>query len=242
MSFLPDKNLLTVSFKFSIIIPTLNEAAVINACLTALQPLRTQAELIVVDGDSIDNTRQLAEPLVDQVITTESGRSTQMNAGAQQASGDILVFLHADTSLPEQGLLAIQSALQSHRQWGRFDVRLSGQHFMLHIIAWLMNVRSRLTGIATGDQVIFVRKQIFKNIGGFPDIVLMEDISLCKQLKTLSKPACLRAKAISSGRRWEQFGIYKTILLMWSLRLRFFLGQSPEQLVDLYKRGLFWKQ
>jgi rSAM/selenodomain-associated transferase 2 len=164
-----------------------------------------------------------------------------MNIGANYASGDILIFLHADTYLPEHALRLIEQHLDNTKQWGRFDIRLSGNPFMLRIIAWMMNRRSRLTGIATGDQVIFVTREAFAAVGGYPEIDLMEDIALSKALKKISPPLCLKAKATSSGRRWEQNGICRTILLMWSLRLRYFFGADPQLLAALYSGGQFWK-
>jgi rSAM/selenodomain-associated transferase 2 len=225
--------------KFSIIIPTLNEEKTIQSCLSVLQLLRNKYEIIVVDGDSIDNTRILAAPLANKVITSEKGRAKQMNNGARQATGDVLIFLHADTCLPENALQLIQQEISSARQWGRFDIRLSGNPFMLKVIARIMNWRSRLTGIATGDQVIFVTRQAFEKAGHYPEINLMEDIALCKALKKISPPICLKDKVISSGRRWEHNGIYKTILLMWSLRLRYFFGTDPQTLAFLYTNNAF---
>ena len=225
---------------FSIIIPTLNEEQSIVNCLTALQPYWDYCEIIVVDGGSVDNTKSLAKPLCDKLILSAKGRAIQMNAGAESAEGDVLIFLHADTFLPETALHQITQAI-NHQQWGRFDVKLSGDHPMLKVIAWLMNYRSRLTGIATGDQVIFLTKQLFESVGQYPAIPLMEDIALCKKLNQISPPICLKAKVISSGRRWEQFGVFKTVLLMWSLRLRYFLGEDPQILAHLYNKGAFWK-
>jgi rSAM/selenodomain-associated transferase 2 len=225
--------------KFSIIIPTLNEAKTIENCLSELQPLRNESEIIVVDGDSIDNTRILAAPLADKVITSAKGRAKQMNNGAGQATGDVLIFLHADTCLPENALQRIQQAISSTRQWGRFDIQLSGNPFMLKVIAQMMNWRSRYTGIATGDQVIFVARSAFEKAGQYPEINLMEDIAFCKALKKIGQPICLKDKVISSGRRWENNGIYKTILLMWSLRLRYFFGADPQILAFLYSHGVF---
>ena len=162
-----------------------------------------------------------------------------MNNGARQATGDVLIFLHADTCLPENALQLIQQKISRNGQWGRFDIQLSGNHFMLKVIAQMMNWRSRLTGIATGDQVIFVTRPAFEKAGQYPEINLMEDIALCKALKKISPPICLKAKVISSGRRWEHNGIYKTILLMWSLRLRYFFGADPQKLAFLYTHGVF---
>lgn len=224
--------------KFSIIIPTLNEQKTIVSCLLALQPLRGNCEIIVVDAS--EEQSAIPAALADKVIGSEKGRARQMNLGASHASGEILIFLHADTFLPEHALQLIEQCL-GNRQWGRFDIRLSGGHFMLKVIAWMMNLRSRLTGIATGDQVIFVTKAAFAAVGHYPGIALMEDIALSKALKKISPPVCLNAKVTSSGRRWERYGLYRTILLMWSLRLRYFFGADPQLLAALYSRGQFWK-
>jgi rSAM/selenodomain-associated transferase 2 len=226
---------------FSIIIPTLNEEKSIVSCLVSLQPLRDCCEIIVADGGSADATKKLAKPLVDKLIASEKGRAIQMNAGAENAEGNILVFLHADTFLPPEALDHIAQAINNKRQWGRFDVELSGSHPMLKVISVFMNWRSRITGIATGDQAIFVDKQLFESVGHYPVIPLMEDIALCKKLKKISPPICLEAKVASSGKRWECAGVVKTILLMWSLRLRYFLGADPQTLAILYSRGRFWK-
>ncbi len=225
--------------KFSIIIPTLNEEKSIQSCLWALQPLRSNCELIIVDGDSTDNTRRLAAPLADKVILSAKGRAKQMNNGAKQATGELLIFLHADTGLPENALPLIQEKISHSRQWGRFDIQLSGNLFLLKVIAQMMNWRSRLTGIATGDQVIFVTRQAFEKAGHYPEISLMEDIALCRKLKKIGPPICLKDQVISSGRRWEQNGIYRTILLMWALRLRYFFGADPKTLAFLYTQGVF---
>lgn len=224
--------------KFSIIIPTLNEQQTIASCLFALQPLRRHCEIIIVDasGDQPDIPAELA----DKVITSAKGRARQMNLGASHANGDILIFLHADTYLPDNALELIERHING-KQWGRFDIQLSGDHFMLKIIAWMMNWRSRLTGIATGDQVIFVAKAAFAAAGQYPEIALMEDIALSKALKKISSPICISAKVTSSGRRWERYGICRTILLMWVLRLRYFFGADPVLLAALYSRGQFWK-
>ena len=224
---------------FSIIIPTLNEEKTIESCLSALQPLRSNCEIIIVDGGSTDNTIVIAGTLADKAVSSDKGRARQMNNGARYASGNVLIFLHADTSLPENALQLIQQKLNSSRKWGRFDIQLSGKHFMLKVIAQMMNWRSRLTGIATGDQVIFVTRQAFEKAGQYPEINLMEDIAICKALRKISPPICLKAKVISSGRRWERYGIYKTILLMWNIRLRYFFGADPQILAFLYTNGAF---
>ncbi|HBA65442.1 MAG TPA: glycosyl transferase [Methylococcaceae bacterium] len=233
---------------FSIIIPTLNEQTSIVDCLGKLQQAfksntltREHAEIIVSDGGSSDRTVTLAQGLADLVLNGPAGRAKQMNLGAKHAHGEVLIFLHADTVLPEQALNSITQALNEGACWGRFDIRLGGRHAMLTVIAALMNLRSRWTGIATGDQAIFVSRKAFDAVGGFPDIALMEDIALSKSLKKCGKPACLVDRAVSSGRRWESYGIYRTILLMWSLRLRYFLGSHPETLAYLYRTGKLWK-
>ena len=181
----------------------------------------------MVDGGSEDGTHELASGLCDRVVAAPRGRATQMNAGAREASGDILVFLHADTRLPENFII------RDNHVWGRFDVRIEGRHPLLKVVAWSMNLRSRLTGIATGDQAIFVRRDAFP---GFPELPLMEDVAFSKLMKRRSRPACLRAKVVTSGRRWESRGVVRTIVLMWRLRLLFFLGMSPHELARRYER------
>lgn len=221
--------------KISIIIPAYNEAGNIQDTLAQLQAYRQAGhEVIVADGGSQDTTQALAQPLADRVITAAKGRAQQMNAGAECASGDGLVFLHADTLLPAQAATLIQLALR-HRVWGRFDVRLSGRSLLLRLVERMMNLRSHLTGIATGDQAIFVRREVFKQLGGFSDIPLMEDIALSKALKHFGHPACLRQKLTTSSRRWETNGIIRTIILMWRLRFSYWLGVAPEQLAKRYK-------
>ncbi len=223
----------------SIIIPVLNEAAVLPACLQALQPLRRQGcELLVVDGGSADATVTIARPLADRVLETPTGRAVQMNAGAQAARGVILWFLHGDSLPPPEAAALIRAALAgSSRHWGRFDVRLSGNRPLLRVVATLMNSRSCLTGIATGDQGIFVRRPAFAQVGGYPAIPLMEDIALSRALKRLSRPVCLLQRLLTSNRRWEQRGIWKTIFLMWRLRLAYFLGTDPARLTRIYYGG-----
>src|SRR3989442_7993979 len=183
----------------------------------ALQPLRRRgAELIVADGGSADATCALAAPLVDSVITAPRGRARQMNAGARCACGDVLLFLHADTRLPESADSLLASALVGERWvWGRFDVAIEGTHRLLCVVAWFMNRRSRLTGIATGDQAMFIQRDAFATVGGFPELPLMEDIALSRSLKCLGRPLCLSEHVTTSGRRWEERGVLRTIVLMW---------------------------
>ncbi len=217
--------------RLAIVIPTLNEAARIRAALEALAPLRARGhEVIVVDGGSEDATMALALPLATHVVKAPRGRALQMNAGARAARGDALVFLHADTRLPAHADELVLGALE-RSSWGRFDVEIEGRHPLLKTVAAAMNLRSRLTGIATGDQAIFVRRDAFP---GFPEIALMEDIALSRELKRRGRPACLRARVRTSGRRWEARGVLRTIFLMWRLRLLYALGVAPQRLAREY--------
>lgn len=221
----------------SIIIPVLNEAAGIADSLNDLQSYRAQGhEIIVVDGGSRDDSVELARPLADQVLTSGPGRARQMNQGADAACGDVLLFLHADTRLPGGACDVIGSSLQAGAQWGRFDVRLSGPAPGLRVIEFMMNLRSRLTTIATGDQAMFVKKDLFFRAGGFDDIPLMEDIALSRRLKKLAACACLHQRVTTSSRRWEDEGIFKTVRLMWKLRFCYWLGADPARLVRQYYR------
>ena len=239
----------------SIIVPALREAAGIAATLAALQPLRARgAEVIVVDGGSDDGTAELARPLADRVLVAARGRARQMNAGAAVAGGCVLLFLHADTRLPEGADALIGAALApagpeeapartgAHRRarprqprWGRFDVRIEGRPRVLRVVAAMMNWRSRLTAIATGDQAIFVERALFEAVGGYPDQPLMEDIELSRRLRAHGAPACLRARVVTSGRRWEQRGPWRTIFLMWRLRWRYWRGESAQALAEAYR-------
>jgi rSAM/selenodomain-associated transferase 2 len=222
--------------RISIIVPVLNEAEGIAAAFAALQPLRGRGhEVIVVDGGSADSTAALARPLADRVLTSPRGRAAQMNAGAQAAQGDALLFLHADTRLPGDADALVAEAL-ARRTWGRFDVRIDSPHPALALVGFMMNLRSRLSGIATGDQAIFARRTAFAVAGGFPALALMEDIALSSKLRRGGWPACLRERVVTSGRRWERNGVFATILLMWRLRLMFFLGADPQRLARLYER------
>jgi rSAM/selenodomain-associated transferase 2 len=219
--------------KLSVVVPVLDEAAGIAAILRELAPLRALGhEVIVVDGGSRDGTAAIARPLCDRVLETARGRALQMNAGAQVAKGDALVFLHADSSLPSGAEERIRQALET-RLWGRFDVEIEGRHPLLKVIAWSMNLRSRLSGIATGDQAIFVRREAF---AGFPKIALMEDVAFSRAMKRRGPPACLAERVATSGRRWESRGVLRTIVLMWRLRLLYALGADPDRLARLYQR------
>lgn len=220
----------------SIIIPVLNEAGIIVSALSRLQSLRAAGhEIIVVDGGSNDGTPVLSEPFANRVISSPRGRACQMNAGAKIATGGILLFLHADTILPKNAdQLILQGMTQTGKGWGHFDVSLSGRHLLFRIIEWLMNLRSRITSIATADQAIFVERGLFGAVQGFPEIELMEDIALCKILKRTGKPLCLWHRVLTSSRRWEKNGILRTVLQMWLQRLAYFLGVNPRHLARCY--------
>lgn len=223
------------AYKISVVIPTLNEQDSIETCLNDLQILRKQGhEVIIVDGGSNDNTVSLALPSCDRVIQSKKSRAIQMNAGAAEATGHCILFLHADTSLPS-GITELFIQLQNiEREWGRFDIRLSGRNYLFRIIEKCMNVRSRLTGIATGDQGVFVGRELFHEINGFPEIALMEDIAISQLLKKRSKPVCFRQTVLSSSRRWENNGIIKTILKMWVIRLLYFFHCDTHSLAKIY--------
>lgn len=223
----------------SVVLPVLDEAATIERALLPLQPLRgCEIEVIVADGGSRDATLRVARPLADRMLDASRGRARQMNAGAAAASGSVLLFLHADTRLPSGWTRLVREAVGNRgRDWGRFDVRLDGTHPMLRVVERAMNLRSRLSGIATGDQAMFVTRDAFRSVGGFPDIALMEDIALSRALRARSRPVCLRTAAVTSSRRWERDGIARTIALMWRLRLEFALGADPERLARRYYHG-----
>jgi rSAM/selenodomain-associated transferase 2 len=221
--------------KLTIVMPVLDEAATIGAALADLAPFRRRGvELIVVDGGSSDDTAALCRPLADRVLAAPRGRATQMNAGAAVASGDVLVFLHADTRLPEHADATVHDGLaRSGKTWGRFDVRFSGGGGV-RVIAAMMNLRSRASGIATGDQAMFMTRSAFDAAGGFPPIPLMEDVAMSARLKRLGRPLALRARATTSARRWHRHGVLRTVLLMWRLRLGFFFGADPVSLARQY--------
>jgi len=223
--------------RLTIVVPVLNEAAIIVAALAALAPLRARgAEIIVADGGSRDGTARLAEPFADRIITVRRGRGAAMNAGAALGIGDTLLFLHADTTLPDGTDRLIDAAL-ARRAWGRFDLRIAGSHPLLTVIARMINWRSRLTGIATGDQALFVTRAAFESAGGFPPIALMEDVALSARLRRIGRPCALHARATTSARRWRAQGTLRTVLLMWRLRLRFFFGADPAKLARVYDYG-----
>ena len=222
--------------KVSIIVPTLNEAESIVGTLESLAALRARGhEVIVVDGGSSDGSAELVRGRAERLILAATGRAVQMNAGARAASGDVLLFLHADSRLPENAdQLVLQGLEAGGQDWGRFDVCIDGSHPMLRVVQALMNLRSRLTGICTGDQAMFVRREAFEAIGGYPRQELMEDIAISARLRHLSAPLCLRQRSLTSARRWERHGVVRTIALMWWLRLQYALGVAPSRLARAY--------
>ena len=218
----------------SIVMPVLDEAASLGPALQALQRWRAAgAELIVVDGGSLDGSLQVASPWADLALTAPRGRAAQMNAGAARAQGQWLLFLHADTRLPEAGLDALER-LDRAACWGRFDVQIDDPALVLRMVSFMINLRSRCTAVTTGDQAMFVRREVFERVGGFPDIALMEDIALARKLKALARPVCLRPAVWTSARRWRRHGIWRTIWLMWRLRAAFFWGADPDDLARRY--------
>ncbi len=219
----------------SFIIPTLNETRVITKTLMALQPLRQQGhEVILVDAGSEDDTVDLARPLVDQILESQPGRARQMNVGAAHAWGDTFLFLHADTLLPEDANSLVAQALKK-RPWGFFCVKLDSAHPLIKLVALMMNLRSCLSGIGTGDQALFMSREVFEAEGGFAAIPLMEDVELSKRFKRrVSRPAIIRRRLTTSARRWQHQGIFNTIFLMWRLRWAYALGARPEELVKRY--------
>lgn len=222
----------------SVVIPARDEAQALPLLLEDLAPLRAMgAELILVDGGSHDGTPQLAEAGVDRVIHSEPGRARQMNAGARVASGRYLWFLHADTRVPATSWRRLLDVLAVQPAWGRFDVHLSGNGPSLRLIGSMISLRSRLTGVASGDQGIFISRDLFVKLGGYADMPLMEDLELCRRLKRLAPPRCLRPPLVTSSRRWEQRGIWRTVWLMWRLRLSYYFGASPERLAQRYYGG-----
>ena len=228
-----------IALSLSVVVPVWREAIGIEESLQRLQPIRQAGhEVIVVDGGSPDNTAELARPLCDRLLVSEPGRAVQMNTGAAAARGDLILFLHADTRLPQDALAQLSESQRLGRPWGRFDVRLSGRHPMFPVIAWFMNWRSRLTGVCTGDQGIFVRRDVFETLGGYRPMPLMEDVELSRRLKLVARPYCISSPVITDSRRWEQGGVWRTIVLMWRLRWRYWRGDAPESLAALWRRNV----
>lgn len=222
--------------RISIVIPVLNEATRLQVCLQALQPWRDDGAIIVVDGGSEDDSAALAAPLADRVLRSAPGRALQLNVGAASAGGDYLLFLHADTRL-QITPAAMRDILESGPGWGFFRVRLSGADWRFRVIERFMNWRSRITRVATGDQALFVSRQLFDAVGGFANIALMEDVELCKRLREAAPPVVVSVPVTTSSRRWERHGVLRTVALMWYLRLRYWLGADPGQLARWYRGG-----
>jgi rSAM/selenodomain-associated transferase 2 len=221
--------------RLSIVIPVLNEAEGLASLLAPLQPWRAAGhQIILADGGSADASCDIARPLCDALVAAPRGRAAQMNAGSRLATGDVLLFLHADTRLPADAPALIGSAIGAGAAWGRFDVRVEGRSAWLPLVSRMINWRSRLTGVATGDQAIFVRRGLFEKLGGFADLPLMEDVELTKRLRRTGQPACLRGPALTSGRRWDRHGAVRTIWLMWRLRAEYYFGADPRRLARKY--------
>ena len=222
--------------RLSVIVPTLDEEAAIADLLGDLAALRAAGhEVILVDGGSRDATLQVAAPLVDRAVQAPRGRASQMNAGAAVACGAVLWFLHADTRVPAGAAAQLLQTCGTGDGWGFFQVRLSGRRWPLRVIEKMMNLRSRFTRIATGDQGLFVGRTLFDLAGGFPQIPLMEDVALSGELRRLARPCCVRHPILgTSSRRWEAHGILRTVVLMWRLRLAYALGTPPSELAERY--------
>ena len=221
----------------SIIIPVLNEERVIKTLLQQLQPYRAQGhEVIVVDGGSCDKTVSVSKSLADKVIQSVPGRATQMNHGAAQASNDILWFLHADTTLHQEAIKKIQFYLiDKDKDWGHFNIKLSGENILFRLIEKMINIRSCMTSIVTGDQGIFVKRKSFEQVKGYSALPLMEDIDLSRKLRKISRAVCVKENLTTSSRRWEEKGIISTVFLMWRLRFLYWLGVSADKLAAQYK-------
>lgn len=218
-----------------IVVPVLDEAPTLAPRLQALQTYRQRgARVVVVDGGSQDDTLEIARQHADLALLAPRGRAAQMNAGAAACPADVLLFLHADTVLPEHADVLVRRATLGPFFWGRFDVRIESPRPLLRVVSTMMNLRSRWTGIATGDQALFVRHDLFRQVGGFPELPLMEDIAISRALKRHGPPACLRESVTTSARRWERHGVWRTIFLMWRLRAAYFFGADPRQLAIQY--------
>jgi len=231
------QNTAQANLVISIIVPVLNESAVLTALLERLLPLQQHGcEVLLVDGGSVDGSVDRIEATGFRVVHSQRGRAIQMNAGAAQATGDVLLFLHADTELPHGAIEGVRDALANDKhRWGRFDICISGRHWMLPVIATMMNLRSRMTGIATGDQAMFVGRATFDAVGGFANLPLMEDIELSGRLRRITPPACIAHRVTTSGRRWETRGVWRTMVLMWRLRWNYWRGVAPELLAQAYR-------
>ena len=226
----------TRSIPLSVVIPALNEAAIITETLARLQPLREEgAELLLVDGGSSDETQQLADPLVDELITSPPGRALQMNQGWKAARGELLWFLHADSRADEDHWRALPARAGDVEVWGWFDIQFDSRKWIFKTIAGFVNRRSRIIRVATGDQGLFISRGLLEAIGGFPEIPLMEDVAICRRLKGIAPAHALGPPLTTSSRRWERHGVLRTMLLMWYLRAAFFLGADPQRLARRYR-------
>jgi rSAM/selenodomain-associated transferase 2 len=227
--------------RLAVIVPVLNEERTIADALARLAPLRARGTVVVVvDGGSSDTTVARARAAADHVLVAPRGRALQMNAGARHAladpSIDTLLFLHADTRLPDDADRAVRAACAGRPSaWGRFDVRIESAAPLLRLVATMMNLRSRVTGICTGDQCLFATRALFEDLGGYADLPLMEDIEFSRRARRVARPIALRARVTTSGRRWQRHGIVRTVLLMWRLRLAYFLGADPARLAADYR-------
>lgn len=223
----------------SVVVPLLNERPLLDEVLAEVahwQARYPAVEWLFVDGGSRDGSRQCLQSAEVTLLDSLPGRARQMNAGAAQAAGQWLLFLHVDTQLNAAAIDALLALCQREiTGWGRFDVRLQGRPAMLRVVARMMNWRSRLTGIATGDMGIFVQRDLFAEIAGYTEQPLMEDIEISKRLRRERWPHCLPQRITSSGRRWESRGVWSTIALMWRLRLQYFLGTPAEQIARRYR-------
>jgi len=222
--------------RIAVIVPVLDEEAFLTQHIAQFKALQKHAVVMFCDGGSGDKTCSLLQQYNISYCCSPRGRAGQMNTGSRACDSDIILFIHADTIIDAAHIQAIQEAMRIPSVvGGRFDVHLSGNPRAFRIIEYMINLRSRLTGVSTGDQCQFVRRRVFEAMGGFPDQALMEDVEFSKRLKRLGKIACLRDKVMTSSRRWEQMGIGKTVMLMWKMRLLYWLGASPESLSEMYR-------
>ncbi|ARQ00887.1 TIGR04283 family arsenosugar biosynthesis glycosyltransferase [Pseudorhodoplanes sinuspersici] len=229
-------SLQTNSPVLSIIVPVLNEARTITNALTALKPFRQRGvEVIVVDGGSDDDTAQLAQPLADRVIRGPRGRAAQMNEGAKAASGFIFLFLPSEITLPaDADTQVMYGRARDTSVWGRFDMRLTGQHALLPIAARILNWRSRMSGIASSEQAIFIQRETFFRLGGFPDMPVMDDVEMSKRLKAISPPICVASRVTVPARRFDREGFWTTLRMMWLMRFRYRMGMKPAEILKRY--------